>query len=261
MECTLFSGPILLFYDFVFILVIISAVGVRPSVSRLGSVPVPHMFNSSNRKKYSIEESQTVNPRGDLPLMCKDWGITHHQQCSEIPLQPQFTPLISARLDILKCMNTTDICYLSPSMKQASLLRLPVWLTSLQTFERNKCHDLSGLPPGGQILLTVLLYAAEQCIQLWLPSCLGFRVSCQTLLCCVWTAQVSPSPPQALLIFHQPTLGLDMSVAQWWLPSWQVKKRVCSSSIFDLHLLNNAEPSNVLQKGVLFTRQVAHTKR
>lgn len=90
----------------------------------------------------------------------------HHQQCLEIPLQPQFTPLISACLYILKCMNTTDICYLGPCMKQASLLRLPVWLTTLQTFERNKCHDLSGLPPGGQILLTVLLYAAEQCIQL-----------------------------------------------------------------------------------------------
>lgn len=160
---------------------------------------------------------------------------------------------------MLRCMNTTDNMLLEPQHETSLSPQIP-WMVNhfakLWT-ERNKCHDLSRHPPSRPRSSFVIPNAAVGYIQLCLPACVGLRASHRTLLCCVWTAVGSESV-SSLLIFHQPALGLDVTMARQWLASWQENKRVCSSSKFDLHQLNNAETSNVLQKAVLLTR---HTQR
>lgn len=106
----------------------------------------------------------TVNPRGDFPLMWQASRIMHHQQCWEIPFNPS---LPHSSLHALTCWDAwipLTICYLSPSMKQASLLRFPGWLTTLQSFELKETSVMIPLvipplviPPRGQDLPSLSL--------------------------------------------------------------------------------------------------------
>lgn len=119
------------------------------------------------------------------------------------------------------------ICNLSPRMKQASLLRFPVWLTTLQSFKLDKQVWWSlGHPPRG----LDLPHSSPLCC--WgVPSYVyGLVLVWGHLVghCCILSEQQSATShlltPQAILIFHWPTLRVEMSGSWQWLPSWQEKK-------------------------------------
>lgn len=193
----------------------------------------------------------TVNPRGGFSFDVANSRIMHHQQCSEIPFNPR---LPHSSLHAFKCWDAwipLTICYSSPSMKPVSLLRFPGWLTTLQSFEleRNMRPDPFRHPPSRPRSCSQL----SLMLQMGISSCAHWSVMQDTAvlgLNSVWQ-WVSVS---SLLIFHQPALGLGVTVAQQRLGSWQEDEPVCSPSIFELDQLNNAETPNVLQKADMLTR-------
>lgn len=181
----------------------------------------------------------------------------HHQQCSEIPLTPSLRHLLIARPHMPSCMATTDSVLLK-TQHETSLP--PQILCVVNHFanlwiERHKCPD-----PSGSSLWRSRSYSQFSFymvgVGVYRP---GLGVSCQTLLCCVQSAAGVKSASWPLghlnISSAHSRAGCDCSSVR--PPSWQEKECLCSSSIFDSPLFNNAESSNVLQKAVLLTRRGA----